>query len=205
MVWGDVFCPPSFLAASPYQACMFPIAFWQSFSLFSPVPFAYTTLGWGAGGEMALAGDASRAWPDAPIGTTLMLGLRGAGSIGWEIHTCSDHRSLQSINPPPLWSPLPKACQQAVCGCSMWLLTVSPPSPIDCYPKGSLCIGDRVSLSLYCSLFKFKACLISRHWQLDGSLAVMERSWWALQRAHGSASIGSKRLHLLHLLCCPEV
>lgn len=46
MVWGDVFCPPSFLAASPYQACMFPIAFWQSFSLFSPVPFAYTTLGW---------------------------------------------------------------------------------------------------------------------------------------------------------------
>lgn len=195
--------PPLFFSGLSISSLYVPHCILAILQPLFPCSFAYTTLGWGAGGEMALAGDASRAWPDAPIGTTLMVGLRGAGSIGWEIHTCSDPRALQS--PPSLRSPLPKACQQAVCGCSMWLLTVSPPSPIDCYPKGSLCIGVCVSLSLYCSLFKFKACLISRHWQLDGSLAVMERSWWALQRAQGSASIGSKRLHLLHLLCCPEV
>lgn len=197
--------PPLFFSGLSISSLYVPHCILAILQPLFPCSICIHHTGLGAGGEMALAGDASRAWPDAPIGTTLMVGLRGAGSIGWEIHTCSDHRSLQSINPPPLWSPLPKACQQAVCGCSMWLLTVSPPSPIDCYPKGSLCIGDRVSLSLYCSLFKFKACLISRHWQLDGSLPVMERSWWALQRAHGSASIGSKRLHLLHLLCCPEV
>lgn len=97
---GRCLLPPLFFSSLSISSLYVPHCILAILQPLFPCSICIHHTGLGAGGEMALAGDASRAWPDAPIGTTLMVGLRGAGSIGWEIHTCSDPRALQS--PPSL-------------------------------------------------------------------------------------------------------